>query len=95
MTTNVLFLDLNGTCVDDWEPLYAGVQAIFGTYHLPCPSLETFVRTVGVTGDYQSFYVNRNITGAMVNRHPFGGFKMSGVGSKAGGPDPGRRRIDH
>jgi RHH-type proline utilization regulon transcriptional repressor/proline dehydrogenase/delta 1-pyrroline-5-carboxylate dehydrogenase len=23
----------------------------------------------------------------MVERHPFGGFKMSGVGSKAGGPD--------
>jgi RHH-type proline utilization regulon transcriptional repressor/proline dehydrogenase/delta 1-pyrroline-5-carboxylate dehydrogenase len=22
-----------------------------------------------------------------VHRHPFGGFKMSGVGSKAGGPD--------
>ncbi|WLT40177.1 hypothetical protein NON20_21420 [Synechocystis sp. B12] len=23
----------------------------------------------------------------MVSRQPFGGFKMSGVGSKAGGPD--------
>jgi RHH-type proline utilization regulon transcriptional repressor/proline dehydrogenase/delta 1-pyrroline-5-carboxylate dehydrogenase len=23
----------------------------------------------------------------LVERHPFGGFKMSGVGSKAGGPD--------
>ena len=32
-------------------------------------------------------YVNRNITGAVVGRHPFGGFGMSGVGSKAGGPD--------
>ena len=26
-------------------------------------------------------------TGAMVERQPFGGFKMSGIGSKAGGPD--------
>lgn len=34
-----------------------------------------------------NLYLNRDITGAMVNRHPFGGFRMSGVGSKAGGPD--------
>ncbi|MGZ3795952.1 MAG: proline dehydrogenase family protein [Pseudobdellovibrionaceae bacterium] len=34
-----------------------------------------------------NLYINRGITGAMVNRHPFGGFKMSGVGSKTGGPD--------
>lgn len=32
-------------------------------------------------------YVNRPITGAIVNRHPFGGFKLSGIGTKAGGPD--------
>ncbi|MBF2049290.1 MAG: L-glutamate gamma-semialdehyde dehydrogenase [Elainella sp. C42_A2020_010] len=34
-----------------------------------------------------NLYVNRHITGAIVARHPFGGFKLSGVGSKAGGPD--------
>ncbi len=32
-------------------------------------------------------YVNRGITGAVVGRQPFGGFGLSGVGSKAGGPD--------
>jgi len=32
-------------------------------------------------------YVNRGITGALVGRQPFGGFGLSGVGSKAGGPD--------
>ncbi|MEA2702886.1 MAG: RHH-type transcriptional regulator, proline utilization regulon repressor / proline dehydrogenase [Actinomycetota bacterium] len=32
-------------------------------------------------------YVNRTITGAVVGRHPFGGHGLSGVGSKAGGPD--------
>jgi len=32
-------------------------------------------------------YINRGITGAVVGRQPFGGFGMSGVGSKAGGPD--------
>ncbi|MEO8495597.1 MAG: proline dehydrogenase family protein, partial [Planctomycetota bacterium] len=30
-----------------------------------------------------NLYLNRNITGAMVGRQPFGGFKMSGIGSKA------------
>jgi len=34
-----------------------------------------------------NLYINRGIVGALVERHPFGGFKMSGVGSKAGGPD--------
>ncbi|MDY6939768.1 MAG: L-glutamate gamma-semialdehyde dehydrogenase [Cyanobacteriota bacterium] len=34
-----------------------------------------------------NLYINRGITGAIVSRHPFGGFKLSGVGSKAGGPD--------
>ncbi|MBE8996899.1 L-glutamate gamma-semialdehyde dehydrogenase [Nostoc sp. LEGE 12447] len=34
-----------------------------------------------------NLYINRNITGAIVGRQPFGGFKLSGVGSKAGGPD--------
>jgi RHH-type proline utilization regulon transcriptional repressor/proline dehydrogenase/delta 1-pyrroline-5-carboxylate dehydrogenase len=32
-------------------------------------------------------YVNRSITGALVGRQPFGGYGLSGVGSKAGGPD--------
>jgi RHH-type proline utilization regulon transcriptional repressor/proline dehydrogenase/delta 1-pyrroline-5-carboxylate dehydrogenase len=34
-----------------------------------------------------NLYVNRGITGALVGRQPFGGFGMSGVGSKAGGRD--------
>lgn len=32
-----------------------------------------------------NLYLNRAITGAIVERHPFGGFKMSGSGTKAGG----------
>jgi RHH-type proline utilization regulon transcriptional repressor/proline dehydrogenase/delta 1-pyrroline-5-carboxylate dehydrogenase len=41
------------------------------------------------TEDFEvgNLYINRGITGAIVSRQPFGGFKMSGVGSKAGGPD--------
>jgi RHH-type proline utilization regulon transcriptional repressor/proline dehydrogenase/delta 1-pyrroline-5-carboxylate dehydrogenase len=34
-----------------------------------------------------NLYINRGITGALVARQPFGGFGMSGVGSKAGGKD--------
>ena len=34
-----------------------------------------------------NLYLNRKITGALVNRQPFGGFHMSGVGNKAGGAD--------
>lgn len=34
-----------------------------------------------------NLYLNRSITGALVHRQPFGGFKMSGIGSKAGGRD--------
>ena len=32
-----------------------------------------------------NLYLNRGITGAVVERHPFGGFRMSGGGTKAGG----------
>ena len=32
-----------------------------------------------------NLYLNRGCTGAVVQRHPFGGFKMSGGGTKAGG----------
>lgn len=34
-----------------------------------------------------NLYINRKITGAMVGRQPFGGFRRSGLGDKAGGPE--------
>lgn len=34
-----------------------------------------------------NLYLNRGSTGALVERQPFGGARMSGVGTKAGGPD--------
>ncbi|MEO6197217.1 MAG: proline dehydrogenase family protein [Dehalococcoidia bacterium] len=34
-----------------------------------------------------NLYINRNVTGAVVGRQPFGGLRGSGVGEKAGGPD--------
>jgi RHH-type proline utilization regulon transcriptional repressor/proline dehydrogenase/delta 1-pyrroline-5-carboxylate dehydrogenase len=34
-----------------------------------------------------NLYINRGITGALVERQPFGGFLMSGAGTKAGGAE--------
>jgi RHH-type proline utilization regulon transcriptional repressor/proline dehydrogenase/delta 1-pyrroline-5-carboxylate dehydrogenase len=34
-----------------------------------------------------NLYLNRSCVGALVKIQPFGGFKMSGTGTKAGGPD--------
>jgi RHH-type proline utilization regulon transcriptional repressor/proline dehydrogenase/delta 1-pyrroline-5-carboxylate dehydrogenase len=34
-----------------------------------------------------NLYINRSITGALVERQPFGGFRLSGIGTKAGGAD--------
>ncbi len=39
------------------------------------------------TFDVGNLYLNRPITGAMVGRQPFGGHRLSGLGTKAGGPD--------
>ncbi len=45
------------------------------------------IEKVKVELNVGNLYINRKITGALVGRQPFGGFGMSGVGSKAGGPD--------
>ncbi len=45
------------------------------------------IRNVKVNFRVGNLYINRKITGALVGRQPFGGFGLSGVGSKAGGPD--------
>ncbi len=45
------------------------------------------IQRVSAEMEAGNIYINRGITGAMVARHPFGGFKMSGGGTKAGGRD--------
>ncbi len=47
----------------------------------------TVVREVAQRSPVGNLYVNRAVTGAMVGRQPFGGNRLSGIGSKAGGPD--------
>jgi RHH-type proline utilization regulon transcriptional repressor/proline dehydrogenase/delta 1-pyrroline-5-carboxylate dehydrogenase len=48
---------------------------------------DDHIRVVGAALRAGNVYVNRAITGAVVGRQPFGGNGLSGVGSKAGGPD--------
>jgi RHH-type transcriptional regulator, proline utilization regulon repressor / proline dehydrogenase / delta 1-pyrroline-5-carboxylate dehydrogenase len=48
------------------------------------PGTVRYVRERSPVGN---LYVNRGITGAMVARQPFGGNRLSGTGTKAGGPD--------
>jgi RHH-type proline utilization regulon transcriptional repressor/proline dehydrogenase/delta 1-pyrroline-5-carboxylate dehydrogenase len=48
------------------------------------PTTVSYVRSRTPVGD---LYVNRGITGAKVGRQPFGGNRLSGTGSQAGGPD--------
>jgi RHH-type transcriptional regulator, proline utilization regulon repressor / proline dehydrogenase / delta 1-pyrroline-5-carboxylate dehydrogenase len=45
------------------------------------------VERVAASTPVGNLYVNREITGAMVGRQPFGGNRLSGTGTKAGGPD--------
>jgi RHH-type proline utilization regulon transcriptional repressor/proline dehydrogenase/delta 1-pyrroline-5-carboxylate dehydrogenase len=54
-----------------------------GLYSRSPQNIETVRRSFNVG----NLYINRSITGAMVGRHPFGGFLMSGGGTKAGGRD--------
>jgi RHH-type proline utilization regulon transcriptional repressor/proline dehydrogenase/delta 1-pyrroline-5-carboxylate dehydrogenase len=58
--------------------------ALTGGIYSRSPANLDRVRRELVAGNV---YLNRAITGAIVARHPFGGFKMSGGGTKAGGKD--------
>ena len=55
------------------------------------PAIVRYVRERTPVGN---LYVNRGITGAMVGRQPFGGNRLSGTGSKAGGPDYLRQFVE-
>jgi RHH-type proline utilization regulon transcriptional repressor/proline dehydrogenase/delta 1-pyrroline-5-carboxylate dehydrogenase len=58
--------------------------ALTGGFYSRSPANIARVRREFHVGN---LYINRKITGALVDRQPFGGFKLSGIGSKAGGPD--------
>jgi RHH-type proline utilization regulon transcriptional repressor/proline dehydrogenase/delta 1-pyrroline-5-carboxylate dehydrogenase len=71
--------------LDDALRIANGVKyALTGGVYSRSPShLEQVKRRFRVG----NLYINRKCTGALVDRQPFGGFKLSGIGSKAGGPD--------
>jgi RHH-type proline utilization regulon transcriptional repressor/proline dehydrogenase/delta 1-pyrroline-5-carboxylate dehydrogenase len=58
--------------------------ALTGGFYSRSPANIERVRREFKVGN---LYINRGITGALVDRQPFGGFKLSGIGTKAGGPD--------
>jgi RHH-type proline utilization regulon transcriptional repressor/proline dehydrogenase/delta 1-pyrroline-5-carboxylate dehydrogenase len=58
--------------------------ALTGGFFSRSPWAIERARTEFLVGN---LYVNRGNTGAIVERHPFGGFKMSGGGTKAGGKE--------
>jgi RHH-type proline utilization regulon transcriptional repressor/proline dehydrogenase/delta 1-pyrroline-5-carboxylate dehydrogenase len=57
--------------------------ALTGSVYSRSPTHLQQARTAFRVGN---LYLNRPCTGAQVHRQPFGGFKMSGAGTKAGGP---------
>jgi RHH-type proline utilization regulon transcriptional repressor/proline dehydrogenase/delta 1-pyrroline-5-carboxylate dehydrogenase len=62
----------------------ATAYALTGGFYSRSPGNIEQVRREFAVGN---LYINRKITGALVDRQPFGGFKLSGCGSKAGGND--------
>ena len=74
-------------CVDDYE---AGINAalytefaLTGAVYSRNPSHLDLAQKRFRVGN---LYLNQSSTGAMVGRQAFGGFAMSGIGTKAGGP---------
>jgi RHH-type proline utilization regulon transcriptional repressor/proline dehydrogenase/delta 1-pyrroline-5-carboxylate dehydrogenase len=57
--------------------------ALTGGLFSRAPATVDYVTARSPVGN---LYVNRAITGAMVARQPFGGNRLSGTGTKAGGP---------
>lgn len=60
------------------------LYALTGGLYSRNPAVITKVRAEFEVGN---LYINRKITGAEVDRQPFGGFRLSGTGAKAGGPE--------
>lgn len=60
------------------------LYALTGGFYSRSPENIARVRREFRVGN---LYINHKVTGALVDRQPFGGARLSGIGSKAGGPD--------
>ena len=71
-----------GRCAgnSEWDTLCAYRREFF-------QGVQRTSRRLRIISGSAMLYINRKITGALVGRQPFGGFGMSGIGYKAGGPD--------
>jgi RHH-type proline utilization regulon transcriptional repressor/proline dehydrogenase/delta 1-pyrroline-5-carboxylate dehydrogenase len=68
---------------DACDRVDASPYALTGGLYCRNPDTVDYVVERSPVGN---LYVNREITGAMVARQPFGGNRLSGTGTKAGGP---------
>jgi RHH-type transcriptional regulator, proline utilization regulon repressor / proline dehydrogenase / delta 1-pyrroline-5-carboxylate dehydrogenase len=68
---------------DACDRVDASPHALTGGLYCRNPDTVDYVVERSPVGN---LYVNREITGAMVARQPFGGNRLSGTGTKAGGP---------
>ena len=76
---------LKASDLDEALQIANGTQyALTGGLYSRSPREHRRVKREFIVGN---LYINRGITGASVDRHPFGGFKLSGIGTKAGGSD--------
>lgn len=57
----IVFLDLNGTVVDDWDVSYAAVRAIFAHHGKEVPPLAQYAEAMASNGDYHNFYLSHGI----------------------------------
>jgi RHH-type proline utilization regulon transcriptional repressor/proline dehydrogenase/delta 1-pyrroline-5-carboxylate dehydrogenase len=80
----VLAVVLAGDLDEALEIAHGTEYALTGGLYSRSPAHIERVRREYRVGN---LYINRTITGALVDRQPFGGFKLSGIGTKAGGPD--------
>jgi RHH-type proline utilization regulon transcriptional repressor/proline dehydrogenase/delta 1-pyrroline-5-carboxylate dehydrogenase len=71
------------TIAEACDRIDASPYALTGGLFSRSPATVEYVAGRSPVGN---LYVNREITGAMVGRQPFGGNRLSGTGTKAGGP---------
>ncbi len=71
--------------IDEAIAIFNGTEyALTGGVYSRSPANLEQARALCECGN---LYINRPITGSRVDLQPYGGFKMSGLGTKAGGPD--------
>lgn len=58
----LLFLDLNGTLVDDWGASHAGACACMRHFGIREPTLTEYILGVSGDGDYKKYYADLGIT---------------------------------